>query len=278
METAMEARVHPSAVVESGARLGRDVVVGPFSVIGSEAELGEGVELASHAIVTGRTRIGPRTRISSFACVGSSAQDLKAVGQAGSLFIGSDCIIREGVTVNVGTPGGGLETRIGDRCALLAYSHVAHDCALGDGVVLSNNVLLGGHVEIGDHVMIGGAGAVHQHARIGAHAFVAALSGVEGDVAPFTLAAGNRAHLFGLNLVGLRRRGFSPERIARLKAAYRLLFGRCAASGAGPLAERIETLADLHGGDADVDLLIDFLRRGSNRPLCAPRAGEAASR
>jgi UDP-N-acetylglucosamine acyltransferase len=269
----MEARVHPSSIVESGARLGRNVVVGPFCVVGAQTELGEGVELVSHAIVAGATRVGPGTRIFSFACVGSSAQDMKAVGESGSLSIGADCIIREGVTVNVGTPGGGSETRVGNRCALLAYSHVAHDCRLGDSVVLSNNVLLGGHVEIGDHVMIGGASAVHQHARIGAHAFVAAMSGVEGDVAPYMLAAGNRAHLFGLNLVGLQRRGFLPERISRIKAAYRLLFGRRETGAAGSLAERIETLADLHEGDADIGALVDFLRQTSNRPLCAPRAG-----
>ncbi len=240
-------------------------------------ELRDGVEVASHAIVTGKTRIGPGTKIFSFASIGSPAQDLKETAKSGRLIVGAGCVIREGATLNVGTGAGGGETRIGDNCALLAYCHVAHDCKLGAGVVLSNNVLLGGHVEIGDHVMIGGASAVHQHARIGAHAFVAGMAGVEGDVAPFALAAGNRAHLFGLNLIGLRRRGFSPERIAKLKDAYRHLFGKGESRGGESLAERLTTLGKPRQDDADIEVLLDFLRRPSSRPLCAPRAGRASA-
>lgn len=271
----MSTRVHPSAVIDAGARIGANVVIGPFCSIGREVELCDGVELTSHVVVAGRTRIGPRTQVFPFASIGAPAQDLKARGDEGRLLVGADCIIREGVTVNAGTIAGGVETHVGDHCALLAYSHVAHDCRLGEGVVLSNNVLLGGHVEIGDHVMIGGASAVHQHTRIGAHAFIAGLAGVEGDVPPFALAGGNRAHLFGLNLVGLRRRGFSAERIARLKNAFRILFSRGEEFDARSLAERVESLAAHHEGDPDLRILVDFLRAPSNRPLCAPRAGKA---
>jgi len=267
---------HPSAVIEAGARIGARVVVGPFCHVGPGVELGDDVELVSHVVVTGATRIGPRTKIFPFASIGAPSQDLKARGVEGRLAVGSDCIIREGVTLNAGGRGERDETRVGDHCVLLAYCHVAHDCRLGESVILSNNVLLGGHVELGDHAMIGGASAVHQYARIGAHAFVAGLSGVEGDVLPFALASGNRAHLFGLNLVGLRRRGFSPDRIAKLRSAYRLLFAREAQTDPSPLATRIETLARLDEGDADIALIVGFLRRPSTRPLCAPRAGGAS--
>jgi UDP-N-acetylglucosamine acyltransferase len=267
---------HPSAVVDAGARIGANVAVGPFCHVGPGVELGDDVELVSHVVVTGKTRIGARTKIFPFASIGAPSQDLKARGEDGRLVVGSDCVIREGVTLNAGGRGEGDETRVGDRCVLLAYCHVAHDCRLGEGVILSNNVLLGGHVRIGDHAMIGGASALHQYARIGAHAFVAGLSGVEGDVLPFALASGNRAHLFGLNMVGLRRRGFSPERIARLRNAYRLLFAREAQTDPPPLAMRVETLARLDGDDADIAVMVEFLRAPSSRPLCAPRAGRAS--
>lgn len=263
--------VHPSAIVESGARLCEGVVIGPYCHVGANVELGAGVELVSHVVVAGQTRIGANGRIFPFACIGVEAQDLKSRNGAGTLCIGEGCLIREGVTINLGTREGGGATKVGDHCALLAYSHVAHDCQIGGGVVLSNNVLLGGHVEVGDHAMIGGASAVHQHVRIGAHAFVAGLSGLEGDLIPFGLAGGNRAHLFGLNLVGLRRRNFSSERIAALRAAYRLLFAR---GGERVLAERVEAAAEEFPRQSDVAALLDFLRADSVRPLCAPRAFE----
>ncbi len=269
----MSALTHPSAIIETGSRIGARVVVGPFCCIGPEVELCDGVELRSHVVVTGKTFIGPGTKVFPFASIGAAPQDLKARGDEGRLVVGADCLIREGVTLNAGTVAGGLETRIGDRCALLAYSHVAHDCRLGEGVILSNNVLLGGHVHIGDHVMIGGASAVHQHVRIGAHAFVAGMAGVEGDVPPFTLAGGNRAHLFGLNVVGLRRRGFSAERIAKLRNAYRILFG--IRDSQTLFDQRVTNLGKLHSGDADIEHLVEFLRASSSRPLCAPRAGRA---
>lgn len=267
----MSIRIHPSAIVESGARLGEDVVIGAFCHVGPEVELGANVELASHVVLAGRSRIGDDVKVYPFASIGAESQDLKSRGGAGALRIGSDCIIREGVTINLGTPAGGGETRVGAGCALLAYSHVGHDCSIGDGVVLSNNVLLGGHVQVGDHVAIGGASVVHQHVRIGAHAFVGGLSGLEGDLVPFALAGGNRAHLFGLNIVGLRRRGFSEERISRLRAAYSLLFGRDRASERSVFVERIEAAAREFSGDGDVEALLAFLRADSARPLCAPR-------
>lgn len=259
----MTATIHPSAIVEAGARLGEGVVVGPFCHIGAGVEIGDGSLLQSHVVVAGRTTIGARARIFPFACIGAPSQDLKAALAEGVTEIGADCVIREGVTINAGAA-----THIGDRCAFLAYSHVAHDCRLGDGVVLANHVLLGGHVEIGDHASVGGATAVHQNVRIGAQAFVAGLAGLEGDVIPFGLAGGNRAHLFGLNVVGLQRRGFSAARIADLKRAYRGLF---AGADTGSFSERVDSLAADHAGDADVAMLVAFLRAPAQRPLCAPR-------
>ncbi len=267
----MSPRIHPTAIVEDGATLGEGVEIGPFCRIGGDAVLCAEARLESHVVVMGPARIGPGTRIYPFAVIGAPSQDLKAQGRDGALEIGAGCILREGVTVNGGAPDG-PGTRIGRGCALLAYAHVAHDCRLGDGVTLSNAVLLGGHVEIGDFAMIGGGTAVHQFVRIGAHAFVAGLSGLEGDVAPFCLAGGNRAHLFGLNRVGLRRRGFDDDRIARLREAFRLVFAKGA-----PREERIAAAeAAAAPGDADVKTLLDFLRAPSQRPLCAPRAGAAS--
>jgi UDP-N-acetylglucosamine acyltransferase len=262
----MTAAIHRSAIVESGARLGEGVVVGPFCHIGAAVEIGPGSLLHAHVVVAGLTAIGSGARIFPFVSVGTPSQDLKAALAEGRVAIGADCVIREGVTINSGVGAG---THIGAGCALLAHSHVAHDCRLGDGVVLANQALLGGHVEIGDHASIGGGAAIHQNVRIGAHAFVGGLAGVEGDVIPFGLASGDRAHLFGLNLIGLRRRGFSAQRISRLKEAYRRLFGK---EDARPLRERLDGVAAAHAGDADVLRLIDFLRAPTQRPLCAPRA------
>lgn len=265
------ARIHPSAVVEDGARLGEGVVIGPFCHIGAEVELGDRARLVSHVVLSGRMRIGADAEIHPFASLGAAAQDLKSRGRTGALVIGRRCLVREGVTINAGTPADGGETRIGDDCAFLAYSHVGHDCRIGDGVVLSNNVLLGGHVRIGARAAIGGATVVHQRVRIGAEAFVAGLSGLEGDLVPFGLAGGNRAHLFGLNLVGLRRRGFSDARLGALREAFRRLFSPEA--GAQVLAQRIEAAARDFAGVADVEAVLEFLRAERARPLCAPRPG-----
>jgi len=258
--------IHHSAIIEAGAWLGAGVVVGPFCHVGPNVRIGAGAVLQSHVVVAGRATIGARARIFPFVSIGTPSQDLKAGLAEGVVTIGDECIIREGVTVNAGDGAG---TRVGDRCALLAQAHVAHDCRLGDGVVLANQALLGGHVEIGDHVAIGGGTAVHQFVRIGSHAFIGGLAGVEGDVMPFALAGGNRAHLSGINVVGLERRGFDPARIARLRETYRRLFG---VDDPRPFAERLDALAAEETTDADITAIVTFLRARGRRPLCAPRA------
>jgi len=261
--------IHASAIVEDGARLGADVRIGPFCVVGRDVTLGDGCELVSHVAIAGRTSIGGGARIFPFASIGHQPQDLKYAGEPSTLTIGANCLIREGVTMNPGTSGGGMETVIGDRCAFLANSHVGHDCRVGNDVILSNNVMLAGHVTIGDFVIIGGGAAVIQFTRVGTHAFIGGLSGLENDLIPYGMALGNRAYLGGLNLVGLRRRGFSRESIHDLRRAYRLLF-----ADEGALMERVEDVAQEFAEHPQVHEILDFIRTGGERALCTPRNGQ----
>jgi UDP-N-acetylglucosamine acyltransferase len=264
--------IHPSAVIENGARLGTEVEIGPFCHVGSQAKLGDGVRLVSHVSIAGDTSVGARTVIYPFASIGHPPQDLKYRGEPVRLTIGEDCIIREGVTMNPGTVGGGSETIVGARSVFLANSHVGHDCRIGEGVVMSNNVMLGGHCQIGVFANLGGGVAVHQFVRIGAYAFVGGLAGVEHDLIPFGLALGNRAALAGLNIVGLKRRGFSHETIHELRRAYKMLFNGGGALG-GTLKERIDEVADAFADQEAVQQIVAFLRQGGDRAICVPRAG-----
>jgi UDP-N-acetylglucosamine acyltransferase len=259
------ALVHPLALVESGAELHASVTIGPYCQVGRDVVLRESVELISHAVVAGRTTIGARTRVFPFASLGHEPQDKKYAGEASTLDIGADCIIREGVTINPGTAGGGMATKIGDRCMLLAHAHVAHDCRLGNDVRLANNVMLAGHVSVGDHAILGGGAAVQQFVRIGAHAFLGGLSGLEGDLIPFGFALGNRARLSGVNLVGLRRHQFSRGSIDALRAAYRALFapGKTLRDHAREISRDATT--------PEVQQLVRFILEGGQRSFCLPR-------
>jgi UDP-N-acetylglucosamine acyltransferase len=258
--------IHPTSVVELGARLGPGVTVGPFCLVGADAEIGEGSTLLSHVVVTGHTTIGPRAKIYPFASIGHAPQDVKYRGEPSTLTIGADCTIREGVTMNPGTAGGLMKTVVGNRCLFLANSHVAHDCTIGNNVIFSNNVMLAGHCEIGDFVIIGGGAGVHQFVRIGQHAFIGGMSAIENDVIPYGMALGNRAHLAGLNIIGLRRRSFSREQIHDIRRAYRLLF-----TDEGTLAERVEDVAAEFATHPTVHEILDFIREGKDRSLCTPR-------
>ena len=262
-----KSEIHSSAVVEPGAQLGEGVKIGPFCIVGGDVELGDRCELISHVAVAGRTTIGPRTRIFPFASIGHQPQDLKYSGEPSTLKVGSDCIIREGVTMNPGTTGGGMATTVGDRCAFLANSHVGHDCRVGNNVIFSNNVMLAGHCTVGDFAIVGGGAAVIQFARVGAHAFLGGMSGLENDLIPYGMALGNRAHLSGLNIIGLQRRGFSRKEIQDLRRAYRLLF-----AAEGTLMERLEDVAVEFKDHAIVQEIIAFIRAGGGkRSLCTPR-------
>lgn len=259
--------VHPTAIVEDGASLGAGVRIGPHCHVGPMAALGDEVELVSHVVVAGRTTIGARTRIFPFASIGHQPQDLKYRGEPSTLSVGSDCLIREGVTMNPGTAGGGMATVVGDRCAFLANSHVGHDCRIGSNVVLSNNVMLAGHLTVGDFAGIGGGAAIIQFTRVGAHAFLGGMSALENDLIPYGMAVGNRAHLTGLNIVGLQRRGFSREQIHSLRRAYRLLF-----ADEGTLAERTEDVEKEFEDHPIVKEIIAFIRAGGKRGVCMPHA------
>jgi UDP-N-acetylglucosamine acyltransferase len=259
--------IHPTAVVEDGARISDGVKIGPFCHVAGEVTLGEGVQLVSHVAVAGRTSVGARTRIFPFASIGHQPQDLKYRGEPSTLTIGADCLIREGVTMNPGTEGGSMETIVGDRCTFLANSHVGHDCRVGNNVICSNNVMLAGHLTVGDYAGIGGGAAVIQFTRVGAHSYLGGMSGLENDLIPYSMALGNRAHLSGLNIVGLQRRGFSREDIHSLRRAYRLLF-----ADEGTLVERAEDVEKEFREHPIVAEILAFIRTRGKRGLCVPHA------
>ncbi|KAA0682544.1 acyl-ACP--UDP-N-acetylglucosamine O-acyltransferase [Azospirillum brasilense] len=262
----MSVSIHPTAVVDPAATLGEDVSIGPFCVVGPDVQLGDRVRLTSHVVVEGRTRIGEDSVIYPFASIGHRPQDLKFKGEPSELIIGRNNQIREHVTMSPGTEGGGMVTRIGDNGLFMVGVHVAHDCVVGNNAVLANNATLAGHVELGDFVTIGGLSAVRQFVRIGSHAMIGGMSGVEKDVIPYGLVMGDRARLAGLNLVGLERRGFQKDEIHALRAAYRLLFGN-----EGTFAERMEEVGRDMGQQTLVADVLTFAR--ASRSLCQPREG-----
>ena len=260
--------VHPTAIVASGAQLGAGVKIGPYCLVGENVVLRDSVELISHVVVEGHTTIGAGTRIFPFASVGHQPQDLKFHGEASRVEIGERCTIRESVTINPGTEGGGMLTKIGNDCLLMACSHVAHDAHVGNNVVLANYVGVAGHAIVGDYVRFGGICAVHQFVRIGSHAFIGAQSMIDADVIPYGMALGNRARLAGLNLVGLKRSGFDREAIHTLRAAYRMIF-----SSEGTLRERVDDAAVMFKDASLVQDVVTFIATAKDRPLCLPRAG-----
>ncbi len=216
--------IHPSAIVAPTARLGAGVTIGPYSTIGDQVTLGDGTTVGAHVVVEAGVEVGRNCRIFSHAVLGSEPQDLKFRGEKSMLIVGDGTVIREFATLNRATSGGGGKTVVGRGCLIMAYAHVAHDCHLGDGVILANAATLGGHIVIEEHAIVGGLTGVHQFCRIGAHAIIGGCSGIILDIPPFVKAQGNVARLFGLNTVGLKRRNFPPEAIRHLKQAYRLLF------------------------------------------------------
>lgn len=262
--------IHPTAIVDAEAVVAETVHVGPFCVVGPDVQLGEQVKLHSHVVVAGRTSVGDGTEIFPFASIGHPPQDLKYKGEPSRLVIGSNCRIREHVTMNPGTEGGGMLTQVGDNCLFMASAHVAHDCILGNNVIMANNATLAGHVEIGDFAIIGGLAAVQQFVRIGAHAMIGGMSGIVNDVIPYGMVAGAHASLSGLNLVGLRRRGFSQEEIKALRDAYRLLFG-----DQGTMAERLTQVEATLAAVAPVRSMVDFARQSSDRGLLKPKPEHA---
>lgn len=216
--------IHPTAIISPQARIGEDVKIGPYAIVGDNVTIGAGTSIGAHAVIDGYTEIGSGCTIFQFASVGAPPQDLKFKGEETWVKIGKNCTLREFVTVNRGTASGGGVTAIGDSCFLMAYVHVAHDCSVGDCVILANNATLAGHITIGNYASVGGIVAIHQFVRIGDYAFVGGKSAVVKDIPPYVIAAGDRAKLHGLNQIGLKRHGFSASTLALLKKTYRLIF------------------------------------------------------
>lgn len=262
--------IHPTAIIAEGASIAASAKVGPYCVVGAQVTLGENVVLHSHVVIDGVTSIGDGTSVFPFASLGSAPQDKKFGGETSQLVIGKNNVIREHVTMNPGTQGGGLVTRIGDNNMFLAASHVAHDCQIGNNVILVNNATLAGHVHVGNGAIIGGLSAVHQFVRIGDYAFIGGMSGVEKDVIPYGTVKGERASLDGLNLVGLKRRNVERERIHALRHAFKELF----LASEGTLAERAQNLKPKYA-QPEAAMLIEFVLSESDRAFCTPRSKSA---
>jgi UDP-N-acetylglucosamine acyltransferase len=260
----MTTNIHPSAIIEPGAEIGDAAVIGPFCLIGSKVRLGEGVRLVSHVSIAGNTRIGTRTIIYPGAALGHPPQDLKFKGEDTRLVIGADNVIRECATFHLGTVTGRQETVVGDKGFFMAGSHVGHDCIVGDGVVMGNNTPLGGNAVVGDFVILGGNAAIHQFGRVGKYAFIGGGAPVVGDVIPFGMVD-NHGRLHGLNLVGLKRRGFKRETINDLRALYRELF-----LGEGHFDDRLAAVTERYRGSPEAMMIIDFINAGERRGLCLP--------
>ena len=249
-------KIHPTAIVDAGARLGDGVVVGPYAIIGPDVSIGEKTEIMAHAYVDGQTAIGRQCRIFPSASLGTEPQDLKFGGEKTQLIIGDNTTIREFATLNRGTGHGGGITRVGDNCLLMAYVHVAHDCRIGSNVVLANNLAMSGHVTIEDGATVGGMVAIHQFTRIGAHAFIGGYSRVAKDVPPFMLGEGAvDFNLHGPNIIGLKRKGFDTATLGALKDAFRIIF-----RNRRPLAQVLEETEASFPGIPEVAVLIEFMR------------------
>jgi UDP-N-acetylglucosamine acyltransferase len=260
--------IHPSSIVDPKAKIGVGVKIGPFCCVGGDVVLNDDVELISHISVSGITEIGEKTKIYPFASIGHPPQDLKYSGEASRTIIGSNNTIREYVTIQPGTAGDSMQTIVGDHCLLMVGSHVAHDCVVGNHVIMANNATLAGHVKVGDFVIIGGLAAIKQFVRIGDHAMIGGMAGVEHDVIPFGMVIGERGWLNGLNLVGLRRRGFNRNAIQKIQDIYMDLF---MADNNQPLNERFAELNTRYADDEDAKIFLDFLS-GKSNSLCQPKA------
>lgn len=260
----MACEIHPSAVIEPGAELGEDIVIGPFTVIGRDVKVGDRTTIGSHSVVKGPTVIGAENRISDFASIGGAPQDIGYRGEPTTLVMGCRNVVREFVTLQRGTMKGHQTTVIGSGNYFMAYSHVAHDCVIGDECIFANSVALAGHVEMGDRVILGGLVGVHQFVRIGSYAILGGGSMVGSDVPPYCIGQGDRCRLRGINLIGLQRAGFSAEEIAQIKKVYRLLF-----STTGRLKEKMESLPSELSAAPRIKPMLDFLAV-TQRGICGP--------
>jgi UDP-N-acetylglucosamine acyltransferase len=263
--------IDPTARVAVGARIGESVEIGPYCLVGPQVELQRGVRLIAHVNVTGVTSIGDETIVYPFSSLGTPPQSVHYRGGATRLVIGARCELRESVTMNTGTEGGGGVTRVGDRCSFMVGCHIGHDCQVGDDVTFANKVVLGGHVSVADYTFLGGHVAIHQFVRIGEGAMMAGMSAARDDIIPFGFALGQTGALVGLNIVGLRRRGITRAQMQHLRRAYQSLF-----FVEGRLVDRIEEVARDFADDPLVGKIVAFVRAGGKRRLMRPRARRGA--
>ena len=257
--------IHPTAIVDKNSKISKNVEIGPYCIVGSDVEIGQNSKLHSHISIKGKTKIGKNNEIFPFVSIGTSPQDLKYKGEKNSIFIGDNNKLREYVNINPGTLQGGTITKLGDNNLLMVYCHIAHDCNIGNGIVLANNVQVGGHVKIEDNAIIGGSCAIHQFSRIGKLAMVGGMTGVLSDVIPFGLSLGNRNNLVGLNLIGLRRAKISNDDIKILQKSYDIIFSN------QNFRSNIDNLnADLKDNKY-VKIIIDFINSDKKRPISLPQ-------
>ena len=256
--------IHKTAIVDSKTKISDDVIVGPYSVIGPNVEIGKGTKIQSHVSIIGHTKIGRNNMIYSFASIGNDPQDLKFLGEETKLEIGDNNKIREYVTINPGTRGGGGLTKVGNNCLFMVSAHIAHDCFVGDNVILANNVPLGGHANIDDNAIIGGNSAVQQFTRVGKSAMIGGMCGVVRDIIPYGIAHGNRSILQGLNLIGLRRKNISNKEIMTLSDAYKDIFKN------ENLTENLNNLSNEFKNNELVKEVIQFIVKDKKRPICTP--------
>ena len=257
--------IHKSSIIDSKANISKKAKIGPFCILGPNVTIEDNVELISNVHIEGNTRVGRGTKIFPFACLGTQPQDLKFKGEKNSLEIGENNLIREYVTINPGTAGGGSKTIVGNNCLFMISSHIAHDCKIGNNVIIANNVPLGGHVTLEDSVIIGGNSAVQQFTRIGRLAMIGGMTGVSKDVIPFGLSIGNRNFLQGLNLIGLRRQKYDNQKIIGLDKAYKEIFAS---------KNLYENLSKINGEYKDNELVgevIKFIEKDKKRPICSPQ-------
>ena len=256
--------IHNTAIIESSANISKNVKIGPYSIIGANVEIGDGTEIQSHVSIVGKTKIGKNNKIYPFASIGNDPQDLKFQGEETKLEIGDNNKIREYVTINPGTKGGGGLTKIGNNCLFMVSAHIAHDCFVGNNVILANNVPLGGHVHIDDNAIIGGNSAVQQFTRVGRSAMIGGMCGVVRDIIPYGIVHGNRSVLQGINLIGLRRKKISNKEIIILSDAYKEIFKN------ENLTDNLKNLSVEYKSNNLVKEVINFIEKDKKRPICTP--------
>ena len=254
--------IHSTAIIHPKAKIGKDVTIGPFAVIGENAKIGDGTEIGSHIVIEGWTSIGKNCRIFPFSSIGTPPQDITYSGEKTMVTIGDQNIIREYTTIHRGTKKGGGETVVGSHNYIMAYVHIAHDCHIGSHIIMANAATLGGHITVEDHAVIGGLTGIHQFVRVGMYAMVGACSAVSLDVPPYVSAVGNRATLYGLNIIGLKRHGFNKKQVSHIKKAYTILF-RSKLS----LKEAIVKIEEDMGDSEEVKRMVEFIK-GSKRGIC----------